>query len=80
LFESLVVRDLKIYAEANDGQVYHFRDKSGLEADAVIHLRNGSWAAFEVKLGDQDKIDEGAQNLLKLASNIDESKMKRLPF
>lgn len=80
LFESLAVRDLKIYAEANDGEVYHYRDKSGLEADAIVHLRNGEWAAFEIKLADSDRINEGANNLLKLASNINQEKMKKPSF
>lgn len=80
LFESLAIRDLKIYAEANDGEVFHYRDKSGLEADAIVHLRNGNWAAFEVKLADSLRIDEGAKNLLKLASKIDKAKMKKPSF
>ena len=80
LFECLCVRDLKIYAEKNEGNVYHYRDKNGLEADAVIHFRNGTWAPIEVKLGNPDKIDESAKNLLKLAENIDTTKMKKPSF
>lgn len=80
LFESLAIRDLKIYAESNDGDVYHYRDKNGFEVDAIVHLRNGQWGAFEIKLADSDRIDEGVKNLLKLASNIDEQKMKKPSF
>lgn len=61
LFECLCVRDLKIYAEKNERIVYHYRDKNGLEADAVIHFRNGNWAPVEVKRGNPDKIDESAK-------------------
>jgi uncharacterized protein len=80
LFETMAVRDLRTYAEANDGSLYHYRDKNGLEADAVIHLKNGKWAAFEVKLGNPSAIEKGAANLLKLASLIDESAMKGPSF
>ena len=69
LFESMCVRDLRVYAQALNGSVYHFRDKNGLEADAIIRLRDGRWAAIEVKLGDE--IDKGAKNLLKLKDNVD---------
>ncbi|MGN1399086.1 MAG: ATP-binding protein [Erysipelotrichaceae bacterium] len=80
IFEDMAIRDLKIYADKLGGDVYHYRDKNGLEADAIIHLENGKWAAFEVKLHDSDRIEEGAQHLLKLASLIDEQKMKRPDF
>jgi hypothetical protein len=80
LFECMCVRDLKIYAEKNDGTIYHYRDKNGLEADAVIHFRNGQWAPIEVKLGNPDKIEESAKNLLKLADSIDKTKMKAPSF
>ena len=80
LFECMCVRDLKIYAEKNDGTIYHYRDKNGLEADAVIHFRNGQWAPVEVKLGNPDKIEESAKNLLKLADSIDKTKMKAPSF
>jgi len=79
LFESLCVRDLRVYAEALDGSVYHYRDKSGLECDAIIHLRNGSYALIEVKLGGRE-IDIAANNLLRLADNIDTSRMKAPAF
>lgn len=75
LFESLCVRDLRIYADYQDGNVYHYRDKSGLECDAVVHLRNGRYALFEVKLGGDKLINEGAASLKKLASKLDTSRM-----
>lgn len=80
LFESLCVRDLRIYAEKLGGQVYHFRDSRGLEADAVIHLRNGTWAPVEVKLFSNDRIEEGAANLIKLSNEIDTAKMGKPAF
>lgn len=79
LFESLCTRDIRIYAQANDGDVYHYRDKSGLEADLVVRLRDGRWAAIEVKLGNK-QIEEAAQNLLKLKARIDEKKMGEASF
>ena len=67
LFESLVVRDLRVHAQALDGRLFHYRDSNGLEADAVIELRDGRWAAFEIKLGSSTAVvDEAAANLLKL--------------
>jgi predicted AAA+ superfamily ATPase len=72
LFESLVVRDLRIYAQAMDGRVYHYRDQTGLEADAIVALGDGRWAAFEVKLG-QVAVDKAAANLVKLAERVDPS-------
>lgn len=76
----MCIRDLRVYAESIDGKVYHYRDKNGLEVDAIIHLRNGNWGAIEVKLYSEENIQEGAKNLLKLASIIDESKMKKPSF
>lgn len=76
LFETLCVRDLRVYAEAINGQVYHYRDKTGLECDAVIHLRNGSYGLIEIKLGGDKLIEEGAKNLLKFTQKIDTKKMK----
>lgn len=70
LFESLVVRDLRIYAQALDGQVLHYRDNTDLEVDAIVELANGRWAAFEVKLGVR-QVDEAAKNLLLLADRVD---------
>lgn len=75
LFEALAIRDLRIYAEALDGSVYHYRDKSGLECDAVIHLRNGKYGLVEIKLGGDRLIEEGVRNLKRLSSTIDYEKM-----
>lgn len=80
LFENLCVRDLRIFAESMDGEIYHFRDKNGLECDTVLHLRNGSYALIEIKLGGDTLIEEGARNLLRLASKIDTSVMKAPSF
>lgn len=80
LFETLCVRDLRVYADALDGQVYHYRDKSGLECDAVIHLKNGSYGLVEVKLGGEKLINEGIKNLKSLSSKIDTEKMKQPSF
>lgn len=79
LFEALCTRDIRVYAQANDGDVFHYRDKSGLEADLIIRLRNGQWAAIEVKLGNK-QIEEAAQNLLKLKARIDEDRMNDAAF
>jgi predicted AAA+ superfamily ATPase len=79
LFEALCTRDVRVYAQANDGDVFHYRDKSGLESDLVVRLRNGQWAAIEVKLGNK-QIEEAAQNLLKLKARIDETKMGKAAF
>lgn len=75
LFETLCVRDLRVYAAANDGEVYHYRDANGLECDAVVHLRNGNYGLVEIKLGGDKLIEEGCRNLLKLSSIIDTEKM-----
>lgn len=80
IFEDMGMRDLKIYADTLGGDVYHYRDRNGLEADAIFHLENGKWAAFEIKLHDQDHIEEGTRNLLKLSSLIDEQKMRKPEF
>lgn len=74
LFESLCTRDLRTYAQANDGDVFHYRDKSGLEADLIISLRDGRWGAIEVKLGSK-QIEEAATHLLSLANKVDKEKM-----
>lgn len=79
LFESLCDRDLRIYAEAIDGQLFHYRDKSGLEADAVIALNDGRWAAVEVKLGSKE-IEEAAVHLLELKHKVNTEKMKEPSF
>lgn len=80
LFESLCIRDLRIYADALDGEVYHYRDKSNLECDAVLHLRNGHYGLVEVKLGGDSLIEEGAKTLLALKKKIDTTKMKAPSF
>ena len=80
LFENLCVRDLRVYAEKLDGTVHHYRDKNGLECDAVIHLRNGSYGLVEIKLGGEDLIKEGVKNLGILSEQIDSEKMKKPSF
>ena len=81
IFESLAMRDLKVYAEALEGDLLFYRDKNGLECDAVVHLVDGKWCAIEVKLGDgADVIDDAAKSLLKFAGMIDESKMAKPSF
>lgn len=75
LFESLVVRDLRVYAQARDGDVLHYRDDSGLEVDAVVRTRDHRWAAFEVKLG-AHRIDEGAANLIRFRDRVDTERMQ----
>ena len=79
-FETLCIHDLRVYAEALDGSVYHFRTKEGLECDAVIHLRNGSYGLVEVKLGGDRLIEEGAHTLKTVAGKIDTTKMKEPSF
>lgn len=78
-FENLCIRDLRVFAEALDGNVYHYRDKTDLECDAVIHLRNGSFGLVEVKLGGS-AIDTAAGNLLKLQERLDTNRMKHPSF
>lgn len=80
LFEDLCVRDIRVYADLIDAKVYHYRDKSGLECDAVIHRHNGDYALIEVKLYSNDSIEEGANNLKKLRAKIDTDKMKEPKF
>lgn len=79
-FETMCVRDLRVYAEIIDGEVYHYRDKSGLECDTVIHLRNGSFGLIEIKLGGDKLIEEGAENLKTFSNKIDTNKMKAPSF
>ena len=78
-FESLVTRDLRIYSENIDGEIYHYRDNTGLEVDCIIKLNDGRWAAVEVKVGG-NKIDEAASNLKKLISKVDTDHMRRPSF
>lgn len=79
-FETMCVRDLRVYAESIDGQVYHYRDKSGLECDTVIHLRNGSFGLIKIKLGGDKLIEEGAETLKAFRDKIDTTKMKTPSF
>ncbi len=79
-FEALCARDLRVYAQPLGGTVYHYRDKNGLECDAVIHLPYGSYGLIEVKLGGEKQINEGAETLKKLADKIDLDKMKQPTF
>lgn len=80
IFETLCMRDLRVYADVLNGNVYHYRDKDGLECDAVIHLRDGRYGLIEIKLGGDKLIEEGAATLCKLANKIDTSKMKQPSF
>ena len=80
LFETMAIRDLRVYADLLDANIYHYRDKNGLECDAVIHCRNGSYGLVEIKLGGDKLIDEGAASLKKLSSKIDTDKMKKPSF
>ncbi len=80
LFETLCIRDLRIYAESINGNVYHYRDANDLECDAVIHLRDGKYGLIEIKLGGDKLIDEGVENLKKLEASIDVSKMNNPSF
>lgn len=80
IFEALCIRDLRVYAEALNGSVYHYRDKNGLECDAVVRLRTGHYGLVEVKLGGDILIAEGVRTLLKLREKIDTTKMKTPSF
>ena len=80
LFETMAVRDLRCYADALGGTMYHYRDKNGLECDAVMHLRGGKYGLIEIKLGGDTRIDEGAESLKNLAAKIDIAKMKSPSF
>ncbi len=80
VFETLCMRDLRVYAEALNGNVYHYRDKNGLECDAVIHLRDGRYGLIEIKLGGEEAINQGASTLLALSEKIDHTKMKSPSF
>lgn len=80
LFETLCVRDLRVFADALNGEVYHYRDKDGQECDAVIHLRNGKYGLIEMKLGGDKLIEEGAKSLKAMQKKIDTEKMKSPSF
>lgn len=79
-FESMAIRDLRVYTDALVGEVFHYRDSSGLECDAVLHLRNGNYGLVEIKLGGADNIEKGAATLNDLAGKIDSDKMKSPSF
>ncbi|MCL1811038.1 MAG: DUF4143 domain-containing protein [Methanomassiliicoccaceae archaeon] len=79
LFESLCVRDLRVYSQVLDGEVFHYRDSYGLEADAVVHFRDGRWGAVEVKLGSKE-IEKGINNLKKLRDSVDSDRMSPPSF
>ena len=79
-FETMAVRDLRVFAQALDGSLYHYRDKNGLECDAVLHRRNGTYGLIEIKLGGDRLIEEGASNLISLAGKIDTTRMKNPSF
>ena len=79
-FEALCIRDLRVYAQALDGEVYHYRDSNGLECDGVVHLRNGKYGLVEIKLGGEKGIEDGAATLNKLESIIDKDKMHAPSF
>ena len=80
VFENLCIRDLRVYAQAIDGEIYHYRDKNGLECDAVVHLRNGKYGLIEIKLGGETLIEEAAKTLSALEKAIDTEKMKSPSF
>lgn len=80
IFEALCIRDLRVYAESINGSVYHYKDATDLECDAVIHLRNGSYGLIEIKLGGDKLINEGAENLKKVRGKIDVKKMNNPSF
>ncbi len=80
LFENMAIRDLRVYADALDGNIRHFRDADGLECDAVLHRRNGSYGLIEIKLGGPDNIDKAAAALHSLAAKINTDKMKKPAF
>jgi len=79
-FETMAVRDLRVFAEAIDGSLYHYRDANGLECDAVLHRRDGSYGLIEIKLGGDSAIDEGAKNLHSLGKIIDITRMQTPSF
>lgn len=80
IFETLCIRDLRVYAESIDGNVYHYKDASDLECDSVIHLRNGQYGLIEIKIGGDKLIEEGVETLKKLMNKIDTTKMNKPAF
>ena len=79
LFESLCTRDIRVYSQANDGEVLHYRDKNGLESDLIIRLNDGRWAAIEVKMGNK-QVEQASKNLIKLKSKVDTDKIGEPSF
>ncbi|MCL2521625.1 MAG: DUF4143 domain-containing protein [Erysipelotrichales bacterium] len=80
LFESLCIRDLRIYAESIEGKIYNYRDSRGLEADAIVHLDNGKWGLIEIKLGGEEAVEKAAKTLLAIKESIDLDVMKQPTF
>ncbi len=80
LFENLVIRDLRVYAESIDGEVYHYRDKDNDECDAVIHLHDGRYGLIEVKLGDCNLVESGVESLNRVEAKLDTTKMNPPSF
>ena len=80
MFETLCVRDLRVYADAIGGKIYHYRDANGLECDAVVHLPNGNYGLVEIKLGGENLVNEAAKTLNKLTSKLDTTRMKPPAF
>ena len=80
IFETMCIRDLRIYADSLNGEIFHYRDKNGLECDAIIHLRDSRYGLIEIKIGGETLIDDAIKNLKKLADNIDSTKMKKPSF
>ena len=78
-FEDMAVRDLRVYADTMNGEVRHYRDNTGLECDAVIHLEDGRWGAIEIKLGGDNLIEEGAASLKTLKKKIEEKSEEKSP-
>jgi hypothetical protein len=76
----MCVRDLRVYSQILRGEVYHYRDKNGLECDAVVHLPNGDYGLIEIKLGGAEQIESGAKTLKRLAGKIDTDRMKSPSF
>ena len=80
IFETLCMRDLRVYSQGLKGSVYHYRDKTDLECDAVIHLRNGKYGLIEIKIGGESAVEAAAENLKKLESRLDTDKMSTPSF
>ena len=80
VFETMAVRDLRVYAEALDGDVFHFLDRNGLECDAVVHLRDGRYGLVEVKIGGDALVEKGCASLRRLRDSLDTEKMREPSF